>query len=189
VAEPFFGNQLEVGRRLKRGMIALLFLASLSRSWASSETNYPAVGIRSGFSQSGKNQTFYQSELFSTWVPAHWHLSTNWTLSPRLELTTGYLVNHGEDGFIGTLGPELVVTYQPWRTSMDTGIRATVLSRNIFEGRNFGIPFQVTSHIGIGWEFVHAWDVGYRFQHMSNSRLSSSNPGLNMHLFGVGYQF
>ena len=123
------------------------------------------------------------------WAPAHWHLSTNWMVSPRIELTTGYLVNHGEDGFIGTLGPELVATYRPWRTSVDIGIRATVLSRDIFEGRNFGIPFQVTSHVGIGWEFIRRWTVGYRFQHMSNSRLSSSNPGLNMHMFGLGYQF
>jgi hypothetical protein len=175
--------------RLKQGIRALCFLASLSLSWAGSEPDYPSVGIRSGFSQSGNKQTFYQSELFSMWAPAHWHLSTNWMVSPRIELTTGYLVNHGEDGFIGTLGPELVATYRPWRTSVDIGIRATVLSRDIFEGRNFGIPFQVTSHVGIGWEFIRRWTVGYRFQHMSNSRLSSSNPGLNMHMFGLGYQF
>src|SRR3954471_11970672 len=165
--------------RLPGTILFLLLFVFTKRAFAISETNYLSLGVRSGFSQSGKKQTFYQTEAFSAWVPTRWRPGTNWTISPRVELTAGYLLNHGEDGFVGTVGPEMVVKYNPARMAVNMGVRATMLSRNFFEGRNFGIPFQITSHIGADWEMIHRWNVGYRFQHMSNSGLSSSNPGLN----------
>ena len=42
-----------------------------------------------------------------------------------------------------------------------------------------GISFYVTPEI----------TAGYRFHHMSNGDMYSSNPGLNMHLLEVGYRF
>jgi hypothetical protein len=106
-----------------------------------------------------------------------------------VELTAGYLFNHGLDGFVGTFGPGAHLQYCPIPLRLDVGVRPTILTRDRFESRSFGIQFQITSHAGLEWEFSPHWTLGYRFQHMSNSGLSSPNPGLNMSLFGVGYQF
>src|SRR4051812_12844826 len=98
---------------LPRIILVLLFFGFAEGAFAISETNYPSLGVRSGFSQSGKKQTFYQTEAFSAWVPTRWRPGTNWTINPRVEWTAGYLLNHGEDGFVGTVGSEMVVRYEP----------------------------------------------------------------------------
>lgn len=153
------------------------------------QTNYPSLGVRGGFSTTRGRTAFYQAELFSAWSPLLWRLGTDWSVRPRLELTAGYLVNHGLDGFVGTLGPGALLEYRDFPLKLDAGVRPTVLTRNQFEGKSFGVQLQFTSHIGVEWDLGRRWILGCRFQHMSNSGLSSRNPGLNMHLFGIGYQF
>jgi|SRR4051812_20504239 hypothetical protein len=153
------------------------------------QTNLPSIGVRSGFSIGHNDHSFYQTELFSGWSPTIWHLGSNWNLRPRIELTAGYLLNHRLSGFVGTCGPELSLQYKDFPVRFDVGVRPTILTRDRFESRSFGVQFQITSHAGLEWEFIPRWTLGYRFQHMSNSGLSARNPGLNTQLFGLGYQF
>src|SRR3954471_14190802 len=157
-------------------------LRSHALDWSKAE-----VGARTGLSASKGN--FQQSEAFSKWNIHQWPVSTNFLVIPRLETTAGYLESRGKFGFIGTVGPEFVFEYRPVHLELDSGFRATVISREHYESREFGIPFQFTTHIGVNWEFVPNWRMGYRYEHMSNAGLSSSNPGLNMHLLGLSYQF
>ena len=110
-------------------------------------------------------------------------------MKPRLELTAGYLSGKKEEGFVGTLGPELAFQYDRLPIILDGGISPTVLSQDKFGYRDFGILFQFTSHVGLDWEFAAHWKLGYRFQHMSNAGLGTPNPGLNLHLFGLGYRY
>src|SRR6266850_7853951 len=87
------------------------------------QTNLPSLGIRSGFSTGHNQHSFHQTELFAGWSPTIWHLGSNWTLRPRLELTAGYLVNHGLDGFVGTCGPGVHLQYREVPVRLDLGVR------------------------------------------------------------------
>jgi Lipid A 3-O-deacylase (PagL) len=174
--------------KFKVGCVGLLVLGACAPGQSAELTENLSVGARSGFAPSVKGE-FRQTEAFGNWTFPGWLRSTNFTIRPRLEGTAGYLESGGQYGFVGTVGPDLLFEYLPSRVALDLGVHATLLSRDTYPSRDFGIPFQFTSHVGMEWEFIRHLKVGYRFQHMSNSQLSSSNPGLNMHLFGMSYQF
>lgn len=149
-----------------------------------------SVGVRSGFSSSDYPRPFVQSELFGKWLlPRERRFGSNWSLRPRLEVTAGSLWGHGETGFVGTLGPALVLKSNRFPVAIDAGVRPTVISREVYADRDFGIPFQFTSHGGLEWDANPRWKLSYRFQHMSNAGLGGSNPGLNTHMFGVEFKF
>ena len=75
------------------------------------------------------------------------------------------------------------------RELVDIGVSGTGLTPYRYPSKDFGIPFQFTSHGGVEWHFMHHFNLNYRIQHMSNAQLSSDNPGLNMHMFGLAYEF
>lgn len=56
--------------------------------------------------------------------------------------------------------------------------------------RKFGESFQFGDHIGFGVTFGQhqAFDIGYRFQHLSNAGLAGDNSGMNLHLLHLGYR-
>lgn len=149
-----------------------------------------SAGVRSGFSSSDYPRPLVQSELFGKWLlPREQRLGSDWSLRPRLEVTLGSLCGHEEIGFVGTVGPALVLKYDRLPIAIDAGVRPTVISREAFADRDFGIPFQFTSHGGLEWDINARWKLSYRFQHMSNAGLGGSNPGLNTHMFGIEYKF
>lgn len=57
--------------------------------------------------------------------------------------------------------------------------------------RRFGSSFQFGDHLGIGVRFGprHAFDLSYRYQHLSNAGIKSPNNGINFHLLRLGYWF
>jgi hypothetical protein len=72
---------------------------------------------------------------------------------------------------------------------LNLGFSPSLLSRENYDCRDFGIPFQITSHAGIDWAVGSRWCFGYRIQHMSNAGLSGSNPGLNIQMLSVSFGF
>jgi hypothetical protein len=63
------------------------------------------------------------------------------------------------------------------------------LGRNHLGGRNLGCAFQFTSHVGLMWEVIPRWELGYRAQHISNAGIGSDNPGLNSHFAVLAWRF
>ncbi len=57
--------------------------------------------------------------------------------------------------------------------------------------RDFDIPFAFGSHFGAGLRFGPGskFEAMYRYQHQSNAGLGDDNPGINFHIFTVGYHF
>ena len=57
--------------------------------------------------------------------------------------------------------------------------------------RNFDIPFSFGDHLGAGVRFGQQgeFDLGYRYQHLSNLSFGDTNPGINFHLIRLGYHF
>jgi len=149
-----------------------------------------SVGARGGLSGNGGRNEFHQAESFANWnLPWGWDLGKEWYLQSRLDVSAGWLGDSSQSAFVGTLGPTLVLDRARWPVSFEGGFSPTYLSSYDFELKDLGTRIQFTSHVGLNWDFAAHWRLTYRFQHMSNADLAQSNPGLNMHIFGLSYCF
>jgi hypothetical protein len=165
----------------------LLAGVSLSRA---AEFGLESLGARAGFSLNPASREFYQVEAFANWtLPWAWDLGKDWSLQTRLDLSAGWLTDHGTDAAVGSLGPTLVLSHEPWPVSLDVGFSPTLISRHDFPEKDLGTAMQFTSHAALNWDFAPHWSLTYRFQHMSNAGLAASNPGLNLNFFGLSYRF
>ena len=57
--------------------------------------------------------------------------------------------------------------------------------------RKFSTAFQFGDHVGLGVRFGdrQQFDLGYRFQHLSNGSIKKPNQGINFNQIRFGYQF
>jgi hypothetical protein len=167
-----------------------LFWATVTAGAAGLEAE--SVGVRGATSATRINEHFYQVELFSRWnTPGQLSLGNKWAMRAAIDASAGFLarVREGDKGLIGTIGPVFLLGRDGLPLEMSVGGGGTILSRDNFNGVDFGIPFQFTSHLGFNWHFGERWTAGYRFQHMSNASLNPNNPGLDMHSFALSVRF
>ena len=73
----------------------------------------------------------------------------------------------------------------------ELGIGLHFLSRSsVGTQRQFGSSFQFGSHIGAGVRFDRGrYDIGYRYQHLSNVGIRQPNQGINFHQLRLQYHF
>ncbi len=172
-------------------MAGMIFLyAAACVSLRAQEFRLHSTGARYGISLGDTSPQFQQAEAFATWnMPYQWRFHEHWTLQSRLNASAGWLHQQSLDGFVGSLGPGLSVEREGLPLELVAGVSPTLLSRIAYADRNFALPFQFTLHLGLEWEPVRHFLVGYRLQHMSNAYLGPHNPGLNLHMFSVGWKF
>ena len=152
--------------------------------------NLESIGARGGFPESGSGRNFNQAELFTDWdLPWNWDLGKELHLRPQVDASVGWLGDGTYAAAIGTIGPRLVLSRERLPVSIVGGTSPTLLSRTVFRDKDFGINFQFTLRIGLDYDFAPHWRLSYHFQHMSDAGLSSKNPALNMHMFGLSYLF
>lgn len=74
---------------------------------------------------------------------------------------------------------------------LEAGIGLRLLSHTRIGDRRFGTRLQFGEHVGVGYRFGArgAWEVGYRFQHVSNGRIEQPNDGINFHQVRLRYAF
>lgn len=75
---------------------------------------------------------------------------------------------------------------------LEGGIGAHFISPTfIYANRKFGSSFQFGDHVGFGMRFgdKKQFDVGYRFQHLSNGGLKAPNQGININQLHFSYYF
>jgi hypothetical protein len=71
---------------------------------------------------------------------------------------------------------------------LEAGVGAHVLSDlDVGTGRDFSSRFQFGDHLGAGLRFGD-YDVGLRFQHLSNGGLRNPNPGINFVILRLRYR-
>ena len=61
----------------------------------------------------------------------------------------------------------------------------------IYNGRKFGSAFQFGNHVGFGMRFgeQRQFDLGFRFQHLSNGGIKQPNQGINFSQLHFIYHF
>jgi hypothetical protein len=182
-----------VGKILLTALLAAACLFS-SRSFAAglSETNFTleSAGARYGLPANGKARGLQQAEIFSNYdLPWLFDLGAGMSWQSRLDATMGWIGGHGENAFVGTLGPSLVLRRRDLPLDFDVGSSLTLLSTHEWGAVNVGGRFQFTTHAGMDWDFATHWRVGYRFIHMSNAGIAHPNPGLNMHMIAFSFLF
>ena len=123
-----------------------------------------------------------------------WHLGGYW------ETTFGYWDNNSSakthDG-IFDFGFTPVFRLQPnnlngFSAYAELGVGIHLLSHtSVSTRRGFGSAFQFGDHLGAGVRFGEKgqYDLGYRFQHLSNAGIKDPNQGINFHQLRLAYHF
>ncbi|HAC33329.1 MAG TPA: hypothetical protein DCF45_02295 [Gammaproteobacteria bacterium] len=74
---------------------------------------------------------------------------------------------------------------------LEAGVGARVIGPTSIGDRSLSSVFQIGTHLGTGLRFGSngKYDLGYRFQHISNGGLNHPNNGIDMHTvnFGIHY--
>jgi lipid A 3-O-deacylase len=173
--------------REARSVVASLLVISFA---ARGQAQDYLVGARGGISFENDACCFRQAEAFAGIdLPWQWNASFGLALKPRVEMSGGCLNYEDENGFVGTLGPVIELGYRKFPVTLEGGISPTFLSKYNFALRDLGGRFQFTDHIGLDWHITKNFTVGWRFQHMSNAGIYHHNPGLNLQMLSIGYNF
>lgn len=74
---------------------------------------------------------------------------------------------------------------------VEGGIGAHYISRTAIGGKRFSTQFQFGDHLGFGYRFgpKEAFDLSYRFQHLSNAGIKRPNDGIEFHQIRLQYWF
>lgn len=157
---------------------------------AASAWQMSAAGGRFGFSSEGGTRDFTQTEAaLELLLPWHKTSDSGWQIETRLDFSAGILHARDDQAAIWTLGPSVQIGRGGFPLVLDLGVSPTVLASDRVGGRDFGRHIQFTSHAGLLWDIHGMVRLGYRYQHMSNASLGDHNPGLNLHMFTVGFRF
>lgn len=75
---------------------------------------------------------------------------------------------------------------------VEAGFGLHIISEtDIYAGKDLGSGVLGASHLGLGFRFGDAgrYDLGYRFQHLSNGSIVPPNDGINLHQLRFSYHF
>ena len=128
--------------------------------------------------------------------PALWSkkFSDKWQGSLRVEASIGNVAGRGSGGSNSVIvgaSPMLRLTMVDSPLYAEVGIGVNYFdNKRINASKEMGTHFQFGDMLGVGVrltaEQVH---LGYRFIHYSNAGISSSNPGLDLHMLSLKVSF
>ncbi len=123
---------------------------------------------------------------------ANWHLGGYWDLGIGQWHKSGTAA--GENANITEVGVTPVFRVQ--RNELqgvygELGIGAHFLSHTSIGDRRLSTSFQFGDHVGIGYRFgpKAAYDLSYRYQHVSNGGVKRPNSGMNFNQIRLQYHF
>lgn len=127
-----------------------------------------------------------------------WFTDGDWQLAGYWEASVGRWKSDATGGKeIWDLGLTPVFRLQPksdsgLRPYLEGAIGAHLISETqVNASRDMGSAFQFGSHVGVGLVFGERgrFDLGYRFQHLSNAALKTPNSGINFQQVRLAYLF
>lgn len=154
------------------------------------DLSWTAIGLRAGVDDGRNDEDMTQVEAFALFdLPWHRRFASDWSLFLIAEINAGALNGGGDTAFVGSAGPGISVRSPGESLALRAGFNPSVISEDAIGDEDLGGPIQFTSHIGLSYTFPQHVSIGYRFQHMSNASIYSSNPGVNLHMLKIGYHF
>lgn len=173
-------------------ILMLQFFLSLPSTPA--EAEWQEAGMRIGIQAGQKHDTFHQYEAFAVYgLPWEWRTASGWGLVPQVSTSAGALVTGNETGFIGSAGTGFAFNKTGNGGALDAGINVDLLDRRQIGHQDFGSILQFGAYIGLSYRFESGLGISYRLHHLSNGCIfyprNTPNPGLDMHLFGVSWNF
>lgn len=174
------------GRRGALALACVLALMGLG-PWGGAES--VELGMRFG-NEPGGDQAFHSRELFiAEQIPFPVGSVAGWDVETRIEARVGRLRGGGDalrhGGF--SLGVRLRDPNSPLVFGVGSG--PTWMTETTLGDRDFGGPWQFTSHLVIQFRLSDALRFGYRIQHTSNAGLSSPNEGVDIQSFELRLLF
>ena len=129
-----------------------------------------------------------------------WFDTGSWHLGGYWDVSLGYWNNDSASkthSSITDIGLTPVFRFQQNNPSgvspyLEAGIGFHLLSAtSVSTERNFGSSFQFSDHLGAGLRFGDKgrYDIGYRYQHLSNAGIKDPNQGINFHQLRLQYHF
>jgi hypothetical protein len=184
-------------RTIALGLLFLLCAASGAQPAWCAEPNpdqgLKAVGVRAGFSATSRNDEFHQYEAYATYgLPWSLRGESGWGVALLANASAGVLHAAGENGFIGTIGPGVIFDKSGKGLGIFMGGDLCFVSRYKFQNVDFNGNPLFEGHFGVAYRLDSGPGVSYRFQHMSNGGLGlhgDGNTGLDLHMFGVSWNF
>lgn len=124
---------------------------------------------------------------------AGWNLRIHWELG--LAYWRAYGASTGVDEVYDlNVTPVLRLSPTRWNGSrpyFEFGIGAHVLTEDRIEDRRLSSTYHFGSHLGVGVITgpQHRFDLGLRYQHLSNASLATPNPGIDFAIARVAWRF
>lgn len=126
-----------------------------------------------------------------------WPVGADWLLTGYWEASLGHWEGKGKGAkTIAEMALTPVLRLRPaGRESglyAEAGVGVHLLSaKRINRDREFGSHFSFGTHAGLGVLFGDKgqYDLGYRFQHISNAGVSTPNDGINFHQVLLRYNY
>jgi len=168
-------------------VVALLILLLPMPSWSLD----PAMefGVRGGRDTLTEHEDFAAGEIYYLHtLPWQKELSPRAKLFSRLDAGLAYLRADSHSGGWLAVGGDVVLSLMDGTWQLECGFRPTWLFEHDLGGEDFGGPVQFSSHIGATFSRGKV-ALSYRYQHTSNAAIYDDNPGLNLHLVGLGMRF
>jgi hypothetical protein len=175
-------------------VIILMLQFFLSMAVTTAWGDWQEAGVRMGIQAGPKREYFHQYEAFAVYgLPWDWRTSSGWGLAPQLSASVGALQGGNETGFIGSIGTGLAFNKPGNGVAVEGGINADLLDRRHFGRQDFGSILLFGAYMGLAYRFDCGFGIGYRIQHLSNGHIfyhnGTPNPGVDLHLIGVSWNF
>ena len=168
-------------------LFLILFLSSAAVF--AGERTALELGVRGGPNDDHNHEEYTAGEVYLLRaLPWQVSLVEVVKLGGRLDAGVMMLEANGQHAAMVAIGGDLYLSMLNEHMEFEVGFRPTWLHDYKIGEDNFGGEFQFTSHAGmsLSWQRMN---LSYRFQHTSNAGLYEYNPGLNLHLVGLGYRF
>jgi hypothetical protein len=170
-------------------LLILTFLVFLlpALSWSLATTM--EFGVRGGVEEASLLENYSASELYYLRsLPWQKEISPGVRVYMRLDAGVTYLHGDSENGGWVAVGGDVVFSLINGALEFEAGFRPAVMFVDEYGVDDLGGPVQFVSHAGATVNLGDA-AINYRFQHISNGGFYKQNPGLNLHMLGVGMRF
>lgn len=181
------GNRYWIGQKLFTVFTLAVVIAPGTKA---GEFDWVELGIRSGVSTPYQEGNYHQSEVFTSFAWQEGLELTEHTLGTSyVEVLLGRLDGGARHATILAIGPKLELLYRNYPVALELSWKIAGLSEYRFEEEDLGGKFQFISGLGFVHRLGQTWQIGYRFQHISNAGLRSENPGLDQHMLSIASRF